>query len=161
MTTTWTDIVSTDVDTDSPLDEDLFQALRDNANAVRQTIFGISVSETSTTSTSFVTLHSFRINVPGLDDYTTIQRQINGEAQAKIAKAAATGTLRLEDDSTGTTGSETTFNATTYGYESLTLDVAAAWKGTTRTINIQAKTDNASYATSIKYDQGVGWRLDY
>lgn len=161
MATTWTDIPSTDVDTDSPLDADLFTELRDNANAVRQSLFGVSIAETSTASTSYVTLHSFRLVIPDLADYTTIQRQVTGDIQAKVANAAATGSYHLRDNSSGNTGSDVTTSSITYAYLQPSLNIDAAWKGTTRTIDVRVKTNNASYAASLKYDQGVGWLLDY
>lgn len=161
MTTTWTDIASTDVDTDSPLDTDLFTALRDNANAVRQSVFAVSIAETSTASTSYVTLHSFRLAIPNLADYTTIQRLVTGDLQMKIANAAAIASVHLRDNATSTTGSDVTTSSTTYIYAAPTLDIDASWKGTTRTIDVRVKTNGSSYAASIKYDQGVGWRLDY
>lgn len=156
----WTDILSTDTDIGSPIDEDLTEGLRANQLLTRAALFGVSFAEVTTASATYVTVQSVRVYVPDLDDYTGIQRELTAEIEAKVSNASGVATYMLEDDSSGDTGSEVTTSATSYGWQELTLDLDATWAGTNRTINIQAKI-TGGYTAYARSENAVSWRVAY
>ena len=121
----YVDIPDADVDLDSfGKETDVFQRLRDNIRAGRETVFAWPYAEQSTNSATFVTLDSVRLFVPNVPAFTGIARQIIHDFEAKIAPAG-TGTYRLRDNVSGNTGTEVTTTNTSYEAKSATLNIDA------------------------------------
>lgn len=134
----YTDIPDTDVDIDSPLDEDLFEDLRDNDEAIRQNLFGVEIAEQSTASATYVTLTSFDVYLPSLPDYTGIQRSLVFEAEVRTT--AGTATYKVTDNAAAVDSTEATTTSAAYESKEVTLNFAAGLAGTIRTIDVKGKT---------------------
>lgn len=153
----YTDIPDTDVDVDSPLDEDLLEDLRDNDNFLRETVFGAEIAEASTASATYVTLASFDVYLQDLPDYTGIQRSLTVRLEVKTT--SGTATYKVTDNDAAVDSTEDT--TTSAGYEAIevTLNFAAGLAGTTRTIDIKGKTSAGT--ASAKIEDACTNRINY
>ena len=145
----YTDVPDSDIDVDSPLDTDLFTALRDNDNETRQILFGYNRAEVTTTTSGYTTLATFSLYLEDLPDYTGIQRKLVMPIELKQS-GGGTVTFRLQDNAAAVESNEVTETSATYVWSAdLTLNFAAGLEGTTRTINLQAKvTSGDAFARS-------------
>jgi len=158
----WVQIPDSDVNLDSPQKTGLMTKLRDDAAAARIALIGLELEEASTTSTTFVE-HADPLclpHIPDVADYTGIQRKLYLPVQAKTA-GGATGTYRLKDQATGTTGPEQTTTSGAYVKLTLELDVPAAQKGTDRIILVEYKSSSGANAAFVKTVPRVDGRLEY
>ena len=153
----WTDIPATDTDVDSPLDEDLFDALRDNQLECRTAHYQVDISEGTASDSSFTTIKTVTIYVPDLADYTGIQRKVIGEFEAKIT--AGTATYRLLGD--GNTGTEVTSTATSFESVECEVDIDAGSAGSVVTVQLQGKSDITPDVRTHKAEDRITWRTVY
>lgn len=133
----WVDIPTTDVDVDSPLDEDIFQKLADNDEAIRVAPVGFELPETQATSATYVTLATRYVRIPNVLS-TAIQRKLVFRCQLK-ATAGGTMTLKITDNAAAVDSTEASSTSTSYEDKDVTLNFAESLKGTTRQIDIKGK----------------------
>lgn len=128
----WTDIPDTDIDTNSPLDTDLFTELRDNIRECARSVVNYEYAEQSTTSATFVTLVSREIFIPDVDGPI-------GQANliAEVRVSTDTGSFRLRDNASTNVGATVTTTSATYEDKTLSITIDASWQGTLRTIEVQ------------------------
>lgn len=153
----YTNIPDGDVDVDSPLDTDLFTALRDNDESLRIQVVPVNISEQNTTSATYVTLVSFRLYLPDLADYTGIQRLLVFEAEVKTS--SGTATFKVTDNAAAVDSTETTTTSSTYESKTVTLNFAAGLVDTVRTIDVKAKTTAGTF--NLRSVDSITSRLEY
>lgn len=137
----YTAVPDTDVDIDSPVDEDLMEELRDNIDASRVAVFGVSFTERNTQGTSFSSLVTFDVTIPDLPDPQN-GRSLTVALLGKVDDGPTrTGTYRISDGTTD--GTEDTTTSATNEEMTSTITVPASWAGTTKTIQIQGKIDSS------------------
>lgn len=153
----WTDISSSQVDIDSPVDTTLMTALRNNSRALRTALFGVHFAETSVAATSFTDVVSTKVYVPDLPDYTGLQRKLTVEIDAKVD--AAGDEIQLQLSGFGTTGTAVSVTSTTYGLVELSIDIGSSYAGSTEDVAIQGKAVTGS--GKIRSLNLVTWRLEY
>ena len=93
----WTNIAAADIDVDSPGKTDtVFGAMNDNTAAARISLFGVDISEDTSTAGSFETVNSstFHLYIPSLGDYTGIARKITLTVLVKVT-SGDTGSYRI------------------------------------------------------------------
>ncbi len=143
---TWTNIPDTDLDVGSPLKEDdVGQALRDNAIACRRWLQAHDFAEDTTTSgtASDVTGSGVTIYIPDMADYTGIARQVKFAIEAKVTSGE--GEYQLYNATDTIEGTWVAVTATTYTWTELTISNAAATKG-----------DNVNYKVRFRRSSGTG-----
>lgn len=155
----YTNIPDGDVDVDSPLDADLFTALRDNDEALRIQVLHVNVAEVTETSSTYPGSPnaSFRLYVPDLADYTSIQRTLTFEAEVKTT--SGTMTFKVQDNATATDSTETTSTSSTFESKEVVLNLAAGWVDTIRTIDVYMKTTAGT--ASLRSVDSVTSRMEY
>lgn len=158
MATTWTDIPATDVDIDSPVDEDLMLSLKQNDEANRLSLFGVYFVETTFTNTSYNTLSSHDVYIPNLTDYTGIQRTVYFEFEGQ---AGASETALFRVTGVGTTSNVVTVTSTTYVSVECTISVGSTWAGSRQTFTIQKQTNPGSNNSSARSENSVTCRVEY
>lgn len=132
----WTDIPAADVDVDSPIDEDLVAALRDNLIECRVCVLGIEVYEDTTNNTSWTTSATVYVWLPDLADQDGLQRSLTLTVELKVT-GGGTGYFRLRDDGAAVNGDAPSTTSTSYEDEVSTVDFATGLKGSVRTILVQ------------------------
>jgi hypothetical protein len=159
MTRAWTSIPDASIDTDSPLDEALFEDLRDNDEILRQAIIDWGISETASVGTTYVTVASRSLFVPNLADITGDTRTLVVEAQFKAS--AGTASFKVTDNAAAVDSTEVTTGSTSYTSGEVTLNIDASLKGTIRTIDFKVKNSGASDTTSLQAIDRLTSRLNY
>lgn len=161
----YTVVTDSMIDINSPLDENLFQYLRDGIEASRICNLWMDEAEATTnvTAAGGAVLFSMELFIPDVADYTGIQRKICGDIQCKLTGSAGTplATFWLRDNATATDGGTVTTNSTSYVDLNPTLDLLAAWKGTKRTIDVVGKINDAANSAEAKSEDNNAWYLEY
>lgn len=156
----YTNIPTTDVDLDSPITEDeVIKAFRDNIDATRIELVATDFTEQTTTSGSWVTLSSFPLTIPDVEDYSGIQRKLSIWL-AMRTDGVELGEVRLRDLATLNVGAAKTTTSGSYEPKQPTLDIDAAWKGTTRTFQIRGQVTGGA-TLRVKSEKSNGGFLEY
>lgn len=137
---------------------DVYQYLRDNIAAARVQLIAMDIAEATGTSTSYATLFSFPVTVPSAAAETQNTAEMTIWLEAKVTANSAD--YRLQDQSDATTGSSTNVTGTTYAAIELTLPISDSWRGTTRTILVEAKQNTSGTHYGRAEDSNASW-LDY
>lgn len=160
---TWTNIVDGDVDLDSELDEDLFEALRDNAAAARISVLGIDVDEDTTTTDSpswdQVLAGDFDLEIPDLNDYVGIARKVTVTVEAKVT-SGTTGNLRIYNVTNATGGSAVGVTETSYTDKEVEINVDS-WKGTKPLFRLEFQRTGGSGSVYCQAPKAMTVRLEY
>lgn len=154
---TWTDIPSTDVDIDSPIDTDLMSAIRNNHRALRMDVLGVYFAATAITSAGFTAAVTTNIYVPDLPDYTGLQRKLTASFDAKADSSGDQIQLRLSGY--GTHSSVVTVTSLMYTLVTLDIDISSSYTGGAYQVKIEGKAVTGSgWIRSLNL---VAWRLEY
>ena len=156
---TYNPIPDADVDLDSfGKETDVFQYLRDNAAAGRVQLIWQDVAEQTTTSASYVTLWSFAMHIPSAAADSLVTAEITGWLEARVS--ANDGDFRLQDNASATNGTAVNVTGTSYAAIEPMLAIADSWRGTVRTINVQAR-QNTSGTAYGRAETSAAARFDY
>lgn len=157
----YTVITDSMIDVDSPFDETLAAAYRNNIRELRFVPFCVQQAITTTTATSAATVGSFSIYIPSFSDESGWTRQIVLELEAKNSSTSYITTFQIQDQGTTTNGTSATTSSSSFVSVTSTLTVASTWAGTTRTINLRLATNNASGSATIQSTNRITGRMWY
>jgi hypothetical protein len=144
------DIVATRRDVDSPLEEQLFTDYYDRDEGLRQAPFWAPLAEVTTSSTTFVTVASWKGYVPiwATKLVVAIQVKVNGVTGSYQAIIGAL-----------TSDTKTTTSLTYVDTERLTFSDVSTVQGTEVTISLQAKISNGANIAYAKQTDGPACRF--
>jgi hypothetical protein len=150
----------TKVDLDSLGEEgNVFQALRDNAAAVRISLFGVDFTEQSHTGdTNWTSAGTFWLRAPNVGDYLGIQRRVLLLIEAKVT-GGVTGEWRLRDATGAVDGATKTTSSATY--VDLDLEVDIPINPGNRQYTVQFRTPSAGQTVFARAVDHYTGRLEY